>query len=201
MGFSRQEYRSGLPCSPPGIEPVSLMSPAVTGGFFNCSCHLGSPSDLLFMKWKHMSMDLSENIHSNFVENSLKMLSRFSCVWLFGTPWTVAHQALLSMGFSRQEYWSGLPFPSPGDLLDTGMEPMSLMSPALAGGFFTTCATWEKIEITQMSISGWMGKMWHVIYGILFNKKREKLLVESQKRYAKRQKLVKKKKKNLYEFF
>ena len=48
-----------------------------------------------------------------------------SCVRLFATPWIVAHQAPLSMGFSRQEYWSGLPFPSPGDLPDPGMEPVS----------------------------------------------------------------------------
>ena len=48
-----------------------------------------------------------------------------SWVWLFATPWTVAYQAPLSMGFSRQEYWSGLPFPSPGDLLDPGIEPGS----------------------------------------------------------------------------
>ena len=47
------------------------------------------------------------------------------------------------MGFSRQEYWSRLPCPPPGDLPDPGIEPMSLMSPALAGGFFTTSATWE----------------------------------------------------------
>ena len=47
------------------------------------------------------------------------------------------------MGFSRQEYWSGLPFPSPGDLPDLGIEPASLMSPALAGEFFTTRATQE----------------------------------------------------------
>ena len=53
----------------------------------------------------------------------------------FVTPWTVAHQTPLSMGFPRQEYWSGLPFPSSGDLPDPGIEPMS---PALAGGFFTT---------------------------------------------------------------
>ena len=52
--------------------------------------------------------------------------------------WTVACQALLSMGFSRQEYWSGLPCPPPEDLPDPGIEPVSLMSPALAGGFFTT---------------------------------------------------------------
>ena len=53
------------------------------------------------------------------------MLSHFSCVQLFVTPWTVAHQAPLSMGFSRQEYWSGLPFPSPGNLPDPGIKPGS----------------------------------------------------------------------------
>ena len=55
----------------------------------------------------------------------------------------VACQAPLSMGFSRQEYWSGFPCPSPGDLADPGIERMSLKSPALAGGFFITCAPWE----------------------------------------------------------
>ena len=68
---------------------------------------------------------------------------RFSHVQLCVILWTVAHQAPLSMGFSRQEYWSGLPFSSPGDLPDPGIEPATLMSPALAGGFFTTRATWE----------------------------------------------------------
>ena len=58
-------------------------------------------------------------------------------------PWTVAHQASLSMGFPRQECWSGLPFPSPGDLPDLGIELASLMSPVLVGGFFTTTTTWE----------------------------------------------------------
>ena len=59
--------------------------------------------------------------------------------------WTVARQAPLSMGFSRQEYWSGLPFPSPGDLPEPGIEPASLVSSELAGGFFTIRATWEAI--------------------------------------------------------
>ena len=68
-----------------------------------------------------------------------------SHVRLFVTPWTVTYQALLSMGLSRQEYWHGLPFPPPEDLPDPGLEPMSLMSPALAGGFFTTSATWEAL--------------------------------------------------------
>ena len=49
------------------------------------------------------------------------------------------------MGFSRQEYWSGLPFPSPEDLPNPGIEPVSLTSPVLAGGFFTTSATWEAL--------------------------------------------------------
>ena len=57
-----------------------------------------------------------------------------SCVQLFVTPGTVAHQAPLSMGLPRQEYWSGVPLPSPGDLLNPGIEPASL---ALAGRFFT----------------------------------------------------------------
>ena len=63
------------------------------------------------------------------------MLSR---VRLFETLWTIAHQASLSMGFSRQEYWSGLLFPSPGDLSDPGIKPASLAFPALAGMVFTT---------------------------------------------------------------
>ena len=62
----------------------------------------------------------------------VKLLSH---VWLFASPWTVAYQASLSMGFSRQEYWSGLPFPSPGDLPDTGIEPGS---PALEAGALTS---------------------------------------------------------------
>ena len=67
-----------------------------------------------------------------------------SCVRFFATLWTVA-QAPLSMGFPRQEYWSGLPCHPPGDLPDLGVKPASLTSPALAGGFFTT-STREAFE-------------------------------------------------------
>ena len=73
------------------------------------------------------------------------MLRRISCVQLCATLWTVACQALLSMGFSRQEDQSGLSCSPPGDLPDTGIEPTSLKSPALAGRFFTTGATWEPV--------------------------------------------------------
>ena len=71
------------------------------------------------------------------------LLSCFSRVRFFATLWTVAGQAPLSMGLSRQEYWSGLLCPPPGDLLNPGIEPRSLTSPALAGRFFTTGVTWE----------------------------------------------------------
>ena len=71
------------------------------------------------------------------------MLSHFICVQFFATPWTVARQSPLSTGCSRQEYWSGLPGPSPGDLPDPEIEPSSLTSSALAGRFFNTSATRE----------------------------------------------------------
>ena len=63
----------------------------------------------------------------------------------FVIPQTVAHEAPLSMGFSRQEYWCGLPCAPPGDLSDLGIKPASLMSPAGAGGFFTASANWEAL--------------------------------------------------------
>ena len=72
-----------------------------------------------------------------------------SCLTLCNTIWTAACQTPLSMGFSRQEYWSGLRCSPAGDLSDTGIEPASLLSPALAGGFvlfcFTTSTTWETL--------------------------------------------------------
>ena len=73
----------------------------------------------------------------------LWVLSCYSCVRIFATSCSGTHQAPLPMGFLRQEYWSGLPFPSPGDLPDQAIEPARLSSPALAGGFFATSANWE----------------------------------------------------------
>ena len=68
----------------------------------------------------------------------------------FVIPWTIAHQAPLSMGFSRPEYWSGLPFLSPDNLPDPGIKPES---PALAGRFFTTSATWEAHYVLCVIVS------------------------------------------------
>ena len=70
-----------------------------------------------------------------------------SHVQLFVTLWTVAHQASQSMGLSRQEYWSRLPFPSPRDLPNPGIKPASLVSPALTSGFFTTEPLGKRSEV------------------------------------------------------
>ena len=83
-----------------------------------------------------------------------------SFVQLFATTWTVAHQIPLSMGFPRQEYWSVLPFPSPGYLPDSGTE---LKFPPLAGGFFITelqgkCNHWYDRAYFLMHLSGWVQK-------------------------------------------
>ena len=116
MGFYKQEYWSVLPYPPPedlsnpGIEPVSLMSAALAGSSLPLA-PTGKPT------------------------HCYKLSHLLSCVQLFVTPWTVSHQAPLSMGFSRQEYWSGLPFPSPGDLPGPGIKPRS---PALQADALTS---------------------------------------------------------------
>ena len=76
----------------------------------------------------------------------LSLCLLLSCVWLFATLWPVAHQAPLSLGFSRQGYWGGLPFPSPGDLPDPGLWVF-----CISGGFISTWATWEALVVTLTS--------------------------------------------------
>ena len=76
--------------------------------------------------------------HRGYLSLPAWVLSHFSCVQLFVTLWTIARQAPWSMGFSRQEYWSGLPCLPPGDLPNPRIKPASLAPPALADGFFTT---------------------------------------------------------------
>ena len=68
-------------------------------------------------------------------------------------PWTEAYQAPPSMGFSRLKYWSGLPFPSPGDLPDPGTEPVSLLSSSLEGGVFTTSITYEAHSLGYIDLN------------------------------------------------
>ena len=76
------------------------------------------------------------------------VLKSLSCVRLFATLWTIA---LCPWRFSRQESWSGLPCPPPGDLPDPGLSPHLLRPPTLAGGFFTTSATWEAPKALGLS--------------------------------------------------
>ena len=98
--------------------------------------------------------------HRHCTKNSFNMnISAIDYVtqWLshvrfFTTPWTVTHQAPLSMGFSRQEYWSGLPFSTPRDLPDPETELTSLASPAMASGFFTTG---PQIIIPNLQMRSW----------------------------------------------
>ena len=89
-----------------------------------------------------------------------------SCVRLFETPWTVDCQAPLSMGFSRQECWSGLQFPTPGDLLRSGIEPLSLSSLTLAGRFFTTEPSGKPWYMTYYLLNS-DSFLWISILGIL----------------------------------
>ena len=128
-----------MPCPPPGdlpnpgIKATSLMSPALAGGF----CPRG---DFFWRDggcWRPVLRTGSASFTSTMMYLRACVLSRFSHVRLFATLLTITRQAPLSMGFSRQEYWSGLPCPPPGDLPNPGIETMSL-APALAGRFFTT---------------------------------------------------------------
>ena len=90
----------------------------------------------------------------SFPVNHVKMLVTQSCPTLCNVM-DCSRQALLCRGFSRQEYWNGSACPPPGDLPDPGMEPMCLMCPALARGFFTTSATWEALvnHVKEMNVA------------------------------------------------
>ena len=116
VGFSRQKYWSGLLFSSPGDFPdpgIELESPTLQADFL--------PSEPLGKEtrtkadnknlWEQPGVGFSRQRPSSYHYSEVKSLSR---VRPFVTPWTITYQALLSMGFSRQEYWSGLPFPSPG---------------------------------------------------------------------------------------
>ena len=133
MGFPGQDYWSGLPFPSPGDLPNPRIKPV--------SLH-----------WQNYSLPLSPLGSRRYWLADVCVCMLHICMLLQPCPtlWdpvTVAHQAPLSMGFSRQEYWSGLPCPPPGDLPDPGAEPTSLTSPALVGRFFTTSATWENHQL------------------------------------------------------
>ena len=102
---------------------------------------------LVTIQDRGVQWDVLGEVNQEFGINIYLCVCVLSCVHLFLTPWTVALQAPLSMEFSRQEYWSGLPFLIPEDPPDSGSEPTSLASPALAGGLFTTAPPGEPRHI------------------------------------------------------
>ena len=140
MGFPRQEHWSGLPfptpedLSDPRIEAVSLVPPALSGRFFTTV----TAWEVLYLT--HITPFESESISHSVVSNSLRphglQPTRLLCPW----------------DFFRQENWSGLPFPTPEDLPNPGIEPMSPVSPSLACGFFTTAPPWKPSEHCCLAI-------------------------------------------------
>ena len=121
----------------PELDPgLSLLSSCKTSG--QCpQVHSWTSSD--FLGSGHSPEPLSQCLRCRAGQTSANLcVCECSDVSDSVAPWTVAHQAPLSLGFSRQDYWSGLPFPPPGGLPDPGIGPTSLVSPALASGFFTT---------------------------------------------------------------
>ena len=128
-----------LPCSPPGsspwvFPPGDLPNPGIKSA---APVSPALQADSTSTTWEALAIALSKH---QFVADNIKALilqiiflcahvyskvKSLSRVWLFATPWTIAYQASLSMGFSRQEYWSGLLFPSPGELSNSGIEPRS----------------------------------------------------------------------------
>ena len=128
----------------PGSSPIAPSAAYSAYSVCMVSFNLMPPPDPLFLcispNTEHTGSHVL-NSQSLNMKHTLSDLMCYvfvlSCVLLFKTLCSVAHQAPLSLGFSRQ-YWSGLPFPSPRDLPDPGIEPASLASPGLVGRFFTT---------------------------------------------------------------
>ena len=102
-----------------------------------------------FVKWVREAFPPFQFFFEIVWEVHVCVLSCFSHVRLFAVLWTVACQAPLSMGFSREEYWSGFPCPPPGDLPSPWISPASHNSPVLAGSFFTTIASWGAPEFEK----------------------------------------------------
>ena len=126
VGFSRPEYWSGWPFPFQGIFPTQGSNPGLRRGRRIPSrlSHQGSSdfqrSPVLLVYPGPLTCSASQPL-----PGKRKKVKSLGCVRLFATPWTIAYQAPLSMGLPRQEYWNGLPFPSPGDLPDPGIEPVS----------------------------------------------------------------------------
>ena len=190
MDFSRSESPSPWDLPNPGIEPGS---PAVTCGRQQTVCPVKSwvPGTMSISgslehlhRWHHVcwfEIQIPGYHIQRFWYRRLEWNS-VTCLWkthigdptsyaqslshvqLFVTPLTTAHQVLLSMDFSRQEYWGGLPFPSPGDLPNPGIEPASPVSLALAGEFFYNSweARWFWWSPNYWIVDSWILRVWRM---------------------------------------
>jgi len=122
--------------------------------FFSCFvyfCHPGT----LSRDWHVTGAWLSEWMSlCCSLTATLLYAQMFNHVWLFAIPWTIVHQDPLHVGFSWQEYWSRVPFPPPGNLLDLRIEPMSLMSPHWKADFFTTSTIPKMLAVLEMVFEG-----------------------------------------------
>ena len=128
-----------------------LLAPVpVSRGFLTCGAGTESPGQLRRLselrtwrpgRWRQLKFTRQSSRKEKKKKTKtlkLETLCLLSHIWLFATPWTAACHGPLSIGFSRQEYWSGLPISSPGDLPNPRIKPKSFESPALTGGFFIT---------------------------------------------------------------
>ena len=112
------------------VALLSLISKSPSLEFWTLvPLHLTWQLSAYHINWGNQAVYITLSIY--LVKTTCIYICVLSRVWLFVTPWTVTHQAPLSMGFSWQEYWSGLPSPSPGDLPNSGIKPESPVSPAL----------------------------------------------------------------------
>ena len=137
-----------MDCSPPGSSVYGILQARVLEWVVVFSSRRSSqPRDRTYISWVaggFFTMELPFKLHyltKLWITVSYTLCAcahSLSCVWLFATPWTIAHQAPLSMGFSRQEYWSSCHLLLQGIFPDTGIKPESLASLALVGGFSTT---------------------------------------------------------------
>ena len=166
LGFSGQEHWSGLPFPSPmhenekwkwsrsvvsdssrphGLQPTRMFRPwDFPGKSTGVGCHC-------LLQTKHcQTTALIRDIYSTTCEG---VVSHFNHVQFFVTLWNVAHQAPLSMGFSRQEYWSGLPFPTPGDLPNPGIQPASLLISCIGRWVLYHMTKWGLCLESPLSLS------------------------------------------------
>ena len=156
-------------CSPPGSSVHGIFQARVLE-WVAISYSRGSSQHILYLlhllHWQAGSLPLShlcfthDRVYMSVLFFSLNVCPTLSfpcCVHLFATPWTVAHQAALSMEFSRQEYWSGLPFPTPGDLPDPEIKPTSLAISSIGRQILYHWAPWEANSLKDSSTKTLLG--------------------------------------------